>query len=471
MRARGLVALAGFLLLAGAQAAVAKVQAPAQPLPPQGYEVFRGILAFHGIKPLPKNAEAGGNVLIVDFSPEAGRQPGAGAQECEEVLAAGGSALLASDRPFDWGDHLGGGDLRTTGYTARAPSEGAWLGRPGCPLARPLPQSFNLALTKNGFVGDLKGAWPPLAGLGRVAANDSATLVCARKGPHLGDAVAGFPAATADRDTGRRFPAAHALMWAGARDRRLLVAADPSLFSNQMMLAADDDGRPTDNFEFADRLVRWLARDGQIEFCRFREAGWVVEKFDDVPLTPTPPLPDISIDPWNPKLQGELTDLANEALDKIQRDDVINRRLADRLPRILRGAALALAALLAVLLFRKWMRGPAPAGGARVDPLPDAPGRADKLAAYLAAMFAAAGVEVRPGPLPQLERGAPRTLRKDLAILWATASGADRAELTQARWAQLRPRIERARRLYAEGRWQFAGAAPTATTGPRETSP
>src|SRR5207247_4954539 len=82
---------------------------------------------------------------------------------------------------------------------------------------------------------------------------------------------------------------------------RFLALGDPSVFINGMMVA-NDSGGPADNLKFADRVITFLASEGdsvQRKQCIFIQNGALVTKFDDlqsIMRPPPPPIPMPNID-------------------------------------------------------------------------------------------------------------------------------------------------------------------------------
>lgn len=116
-------------------------------------------------------------------------------------------------------------------------------------------------------------------------------------------------------DGNKLFPFAAGKTWRGnrngARDPRLLLLADHSVFINDMMLQKDND-----NFVFAYNCVEWLAQPGPRGRVLLVEEGTMVANFD-VPLKDTD-LPDIPLPPL---------EVVNKLLANLEDENVFNKLL------------------------------------------------------------------------------------------------------------------------------------------------
>lgn len=431
---------------------------------PTGYELFQGLLAYHEVVP----ARGALPAIVVVFNPP--DASGSAAATCRQVLEAGGSVLLAADRPTDWTPYF---PPRTSSAqtTNSAPlnysASRNWARQPRCPLAEgrtPTPRdTIDIALNRAQL-----GEWGLFAGL-TVATNAPATVVVTRPGPYLARRLAEFPPRTIDGNTDRLLPPESLLAVGGSGPGpdgfRVLLMADPSVFSNQMLTAVDGR-RPADNGQFANNVVTWLTADGTRKTCLFVADGNPVTRFDQVKYAAVPEVtpPPIDIDPLDPKLQKSLTDFGNQAVDRLQTNDVPNKQIvgdSDLNGLMFGRAARRLAAAagvfgLVLLATAAWRTRHRPAN--RTPDTPAAPAGVDytgPVTTYLIDLFAAAGRMPTAGRPPRLAGPAAGTLGPDIRILWEVAAGTDARPVTAERWRELRPLIEAVEGGHRAGRWRF----------------
>jgi hypothetical protein len=152
----------------------------------------------------------------------------------------------------------------------------------------------------------------------RIATNRPSHLTRDGDGPLK--AVAWFPEGTYGEKTpdvraaDRQYPFAAA---GQLRRGRALVLGDHSVFINDMILQPDND-----NFFFACNAVNWLTEDGKRAEVFFVEDGTVVTNFN-VALKEPPPLPMPT--------EGQLIDLGNRLIAKVDEQDLPNRFINDRM--------------------------------------------------------------------------------------------------------------------------------------------
>lgn len=514
--------LAVAVALLGAVVLPAIGQSPPDPIPPEvvapdGTEYFRGLFDFVGIRPLDhpdglflepqhdpefgnplENRTAERSILVLMGDPtaqsESIRDP---AGLAKEVLMHGGAVLIAVDgnarqgRPLDLGDFF----PRRTGLTATGervycPNDADCFGAfARCPFARPRSPSL--------FEFPAPVEWRLFENLTRVATYRPTALVLSDPSPYARAEIARFPRGSrVGGGDGQPIDRDRRLAVAGAgttsdRPFRSLVVADPHLFSNFMLTAAnpqDPKAFGTDNLEFAMRTVEWLREPVERKRCLFVENGVVKPRFDEIRYSaPRPGIPPIPIpSPTDPRIQAMITDGINSAIAKAEDANVFNRAITGRpdSPRynsvlVWLGIA-AVTALLGWLLRRAWKarhspdRVVAPKLPTVAKPGKTLPGpfavRERELAAatdlsgpvgeYLREMFRARGLpaDAVGGKMPRVEVNAGRApeLLADLRTLWGVAFPSGPAPLNFARWKELEPMIDAVRRAADRGRWRFA---------------
>src|SRR5205085_3942720 len=82
----------------------------------------------------------------------------------------------------------------------------------------------------------------------------------------------------------------------GAKEGRVLILADHSLFSNALLWQRQGDAE-NHNFEFAEACASWLTESGKRKQVLFIEHGDIVDnfytKFIEEPAPPMPPIEDV----------------------------------------------------------------------------------------------------------------------------------------------------------------------------------
>ncbi len=492
--------LAGLPARSTAQASVGG--RPAVPsVPATGTELFRGLLHLHKIKPatlveLNTPEIEYRNLIVVVLgrsNPTDTRHNYNAAPLVREVLQAGGAVLIAAKEQADLAPFFPAPppDLRVTGERVFGANPSATLDQdPANPFVVPRKQP---KVGLGGFNIDFPGPqWGPFDGVDRVATNSPGILVLGRKSRYVTDELAGYPSfckvgGSAGQQVGPDQLFAVGGSGLGADSFRCLVVADPSVFTNQMLVASTRPADPPQNLEFADRVIRYLRGPNDRTRCLFVEAGEVREKFDVVrfdemirPPLPVPPIPD----PLNPKFQQKLTETLDEGIERLQDRDGPNRALAGnewRFTRTMQTLALAAAVVLGFLLVRRVWTGrhdpdlpPVPTDTGRVagtgppgsmlrrrEEVLQSGNYTDYVREYLRGLFAERGL---PTPTPKPARKLPPVsvsgpdagaIRGHLRILWDVAFGPHPRPVTYTRWKELEPVIDAVRRAAAEGRWRF----------------
>jgi hypothetical protein len=491
---RWLLAAALLTLLPGAASAQLQPEPPTE-IHGDGMELFYGLLVrVHGLKPVTQpdltDPDILGDVVVVSLGSTTGLTNSL--VTAERVTRAGGAALIASDTPVDltlW--------FPTSAFHNTTPGVTGWeLKRATGTRSRYADQPiapFALPLNSDGGRGP---AWDIFRGLRRVAMNRPSCLFLPPDRTGRWVPIAAFPEGC-EWGTGRNAvvhdPDALEYPFAAARTdphqgSRSLVLADPSVFINELMFPIGD-APETDNLKFARRVIDYLqTRDNGEKRTRLAlfVNGSLVSDFrqiDQFLLPPEPPLPaPPPIRKTLLAMQDKLVDAGNQIIDRIQQNDVLNSpfRRGEAFRTLMR-ALLLMAAVWAVwfVLRRVW--------GTRqpVDVPPAVPGGLPESASgpvgvfdrrqrellrrnnvyepardAVREMFTVAGASPDPGSdLPPVEITdavrRPDTLRKALADLWRLAYGPPKA-LTVQQWNVLEPLFLRARRAYADGKWQFA---------------
>ncbi len=460
-----------------------------------GIEVFAGLLHFHGLEPataaeFARVPPAERVLLFADGLDSLNPQYNGLARD---TLAGGGSVLWAVDRNLDLGQVLGDRTRLTISDDVAVPPDGTLClnGDINYPLLiRRPPGAAEQALI------DARLKLPDaasllLTGLTRVAAENPGLITDGPAGGGYSWAVAAELApGTAPRGGPRRRTAAvmAATGGAGAKTHRGLVVASSRVFDNQLLAAVG-----ADNLAFANNVVVWLSAGGTRKACLLVHNGKPVERFDAVsfevppPKPPIPPLPDF----LDPAVQAKLTQLANEALGKLEASNAFNRLATGdaqgeptRLSKFLKKVGVALTALALALALRRLLTSkhapdhtPVPRDPARPAG-PDAAARQREEALhggdygafvgeYLRDWFAACGASAQ-AELPEIRvrPGVPdKPLRADLHTLWgvafaAPATGraarAGRHAVPYSRWKRLEPSIHAAQAAHEAGDWRFA---------------
>jgi hypothetical protein len=484
---------------------------PTQTISYEGNEVFRWLLHRAELKPLTEAEVSRGPlshsnlVVVVLGSPQFGFVGNQSTQGwINTALSNGGAVMVAFDgqaspslQGFPAPMHVQFGPF----HVWPQPREG-FAGRADSPLADPVGEPV-----VRGPEGQVFGGDRPLT---RVATQNPGMIV---RPPNVASALrvlAEYPPGSRLQPGNQlaRQTAVFAVGRSGPHPQtglpyRFLAIADQSAVHNGLMIGHDENG-PTDNLEFADRVVSFLSKEGgqtQRTKCLLIVNGQVVRDYDQLSRLLRPPMPLPKLPPWE-QLEPKLVDFGNQILDRVQENDVPNKLLVGSNPdapgsrvRYLLAGLLVMAALWALvsLVRRVWGArqptdlAPAPPGG-RPPPPPDgAAGVFGRRGKELAArdnlleparaacrdLFDAVGRPPDPGPrLPKVVISdvvrKPDTLRQALRDLWAVAYGRP-APVTAMRWAALAPLVARALAAHRDGKWRFveAEAWPDVSTRPR----
>lgn len=487
---RWLLALAACVTVAGP----AFAQNPGQ-LTLRGGEIFAGVLHFHGLEPCTPAEFArvppGERVIIFVGSLEDGPERGFPLVSLgQQTLRGGGSVLLALQGSFSNDANLRAFFRDGTRFVATGTEAGPWeLDR--CfdndsrqPFAVPrAPNPAALGMMAAG-ISLPDPAMFLAAGLNRIATPGASLLAGPTGGDLSWSVVADLPPAIETRANPRpvrsRFAVASTGAAKGVPSHRVLVMTSPGLFGNRLMYS-----EATDNLAFANNVVRWLSVDGDRKKCLLVDGGRVVPKFDTVLLSPAPPpaIPPIPIpDFLDPTVQSKFTNMVNEALNKMEANNTLNKLLVDAdddraLRKFLIGFATVAAVLALFFVMRKVL------GAKHAPDLTAAPREAGRLASsggpgslarkkeellqlgdygplvrdYLRDWFAGRGGT--PGAELPPVRVAPgadgKTLRASLRILWGIAHRRDAVAMPYSRWRQTEPLIHAVQEADAAGRWRF----------------
>ena len=425
----------------------------AQNLPGDGFEVFAGLLNYHGVKPVEGDSITGNDIVIV-FDPPNNFRARYGERLANRVLNMGGSALLASNQTTDWSLYLPSGTARTSGRHVRAPTRHSWDGDASRPLAAPNPE-----LAELNFLGRRDKIDELFRNRARLAMDRPSEIFVRDPGDWLLGPFAYFPSGS-HYDSGRRLDTRAVVAVGSTQEKgRLLLLADPDILSNDLLTAIDKNNLPADNLPFADALVTWLTADGERNRCHLIVNGELVTKYDTVRFDASPPLPPIplpEIDPLAPRLQRAMTDLANESLAKAEADGGLDKlfkgdRSGQEPPRWLRALAIIGAVVVALILFRRLFAARPPATVPKTPaPPPAAPDLSLAARGYLASLVAEWGHEA-VGPAPRLAGHVARTLTPGFRMVWGVASGTDAAPVTPRRWAELALHAAALRDAFAAG--------------------
>jgi hypothetical protein len=292
-------------------AAPALAQPPAGRLRRDGTEFFRAVLRQAGTRPVSSVAELlespRDKVLIVFGDTEPlDRMIESG--DLRQFLRESGSVLVATDRQTS-AAFLGVTSVQVSGQFVIVGRDNAYRKElTECPIVvdhppggsrhaifSTSPNPSHVATNRPSFVGSF-GA---LSGLDKML--PVAWL------PAMGELrIGSVPGA---------LKAPHALAVANsAKSMHLLVIADHSIFINDMM-SQQDNG----NIAFAYGVVRWLTDDGRRKGVLFIDEGEIRTDFNvslDLPQPRVPPL-------------EALVPLANEAIAKVEKENVINQMLLE----------------------------------------------------------------------------------------------------------------------------------------------
>ena len=489
-----------FATVAAALAATpAAAQKEAPPLPGDGTEVLQFLLDAAKIKPI-KHSELSNvgrhmeDVIVIALGQPRPIFDTMPAQWANNAISSGGAALIATDAAYEI--TLGGPRFGpnpnppktksiVTGQQVTNPNPNAcFLGKETLPFveARERPQV-------------LDPEWELFAGLSRVATNRPSAIQFTGLEGGYRSVLAGFPVGSRVERNGRFHdldPRSEVFALGGSgphpatgQHYRLLALSDPSVFINEMMLPIPG-AEPTDNYEFAWRVVAFLSQEGprRRKQCLFIQNGQVIERFDKLRPLVQPPVPRINL--WDN--QHKIVEFADKVVDRFEEQDVANKVLlgkdeeqrSDRFKAIM-AVVLAMLAIRAAWYLMKRMASvrrppdgpPAAPGGLPLPSKRDRPpgvferrqsellrrnNLSEPVRTAIQEMFAEAGVVPEPGQkMPKVTVSAvvarPDTLREALVELWKIAAR-PRAVSVQ-RWRVLEPLFVRARQAHRDGKWSF----------------
>lgn len=480
-----------------------------RPQPPSadGSEYFRLLLELRKIKPIARvdeltrmsHDELRDVIVIVLGGPRVMYDGVDTMLELGRVLRAGGAVLVASDTPLrlELNSPRRVATAQILGNHIWATQRGTYHRSFACPYVAALPLPGGATEIPERLL---------FANLDRVATNLPSCIGIDSYIPPFRYPLAALPRGSVD-DRANQLTAEFRRNWPFAiggsgpdpvfsnRPYRFLLMADSGVFINQMLI--DPSQTPTDNLEFADRVVEYL-QDPQGQNrrrCLFLENGRPVERFDTAaalllqhrkpPAAPNPLAMLLA-------MQQKMVSLGNEVIASYERNDGVNRMILgsrdperqDRRLRQMIAGMLVLLSMWAVvqLLRRVWRaRAPTDLPPALIVPRPAVPGAGGPAGLFdrrqrellrrnnvyepvrdlIREMFAAAGAPPHPGPkLPPIRVGPevtnPESLRKALADLWAIGYGPPKVVTLQL-WGLMQRLFVRARQAHADGKWQFAG--------------
>jgi len=493
---------------------------PPLPIPRDGTEIFRWLFRNAKITPVTEReypalfgrltgtqpAESLKDVIVVllgDNNRVRHFQPYNLAQI---ATSRGGAALIAADTPVNLSQLFGftnnpGMGVRVVDATVLSHNANDFYrGRADCPYVVPLPPPRRATGPE----------WNLFTDLDHIATNTSGFIqLGSSPGPlEIQSTLAGFPAGSTTKQPGGDKPLDRKQVFAvggsgfperSASGFRCLALADPSVFINVMMVP-DDPQFPTDNLQFANRVVNFLAEEEvptprRRTRCLFIQNGEIVTTFDDLERYLNPPLPLPSIS------QEKIVDWIDQAIDKSEENDSLTKRVLGNTPetqtdrlRKLFWVLVGIGAALAVfyVVNRVWgacqplnIPPPPPAGRpsvaatgpSSVEGVFDRREREllrrnnlyEPVRAVLQEMFSAAGAPASPGRrLPAVEIAdtvrRPGTLQRALVDLWDVAHGPP-AGVTVQRWKVLESLFVRVQQAHADGKWWFRHAGPKSGPG------
>lgn len=457
-------------------------------LPPndEQTQLFRGLFHFHKIEPESlENLDRGydySKLIVVVYGSDP--QSRAVTVAARSALANGGAVLVATDSQLQLSAYFPRpADVSVTGKKVlHTRPSAADQGLPDRPLASP----------------KATGGANPFAAIGRIATIGPSYLEMGSRPAGLGlEPVLEFAGGATVSSGGRfiKYADLFSLPFGfattdGSAASRCAILADQDVFSNQMIYTSGRERDATDNLKFANNLVQWLKGSDRTK-CLFVENGQVVGRFDEfeyaaIPLGPNiPPPPVPNIDIFDRELQQKLADAANQGIDSLQKNDVMNRELLYAfngpgtlyavLAVILTFVAYAIVRRKAIAarmraVFRPIPRDPAMLG-------PDVPvgslehRRLELLRSsdygpvvrqFVRQLFQERGLpsEYTGHTLPQVEIDVrrPKFLREAIHSLWAVVRTT--APIGYGRWKQLEPLLAAVRAAAADDRWRFVPPSP-----------
>ncbi len=506
--------------------------APAPPplvdIPGQGSEIFRWLFHLAKIEPLTV-AEAQDRIRVGSFQDvivvvlgfhRTGVLPDH-LQWVGRAPEAGGAALVAADKQVDFTAtfHSAPGDIAkiTGGSVLGMGKDRDWffMGQPRSPFVE----------SRRPPLGATGPEWELFKGLNRIATSQPSALKVSSRLVEFRSVLAQLPKTCQTTDSGTPFGSrpldpneVFAAGGSGLLPRnpsrlgfRFLALSDPNVFLNGMLVPPDTQ-EPTDNLEFANRVVKFLSEEEvggkrKRTHCLFIHNGQQVTRFDDLqsflrPSPPPIPLPNLD---WN-KLQEKLIDYGNDLIDRVQENDGLNRAALghdpdvqdQRLRAFLKGLLIVLSGwavwfiVSKVWSARRVQNHPPPPPAGRTAPVTENIPRNgvfdrrerellrrnnlfEPVQAVIRDMFAAAGAVPeywdRDGPsMPPIGIsevvGRPGTLRQALADLWKIGYGRP-VVVTVQKWKMLEPLFMRAQQAFVDGKWWFksVGPKPDPTSG------
>ncbi len=490
--------LASMLLLALSVPAVAQpgpaVRAPFIPPKDANFDLFRALLHFYGVEPatpgdLDDLRDRDFSQVIVVVLGASDRVGTRGVEKyTRKAIDKGGAVLIAADADAKLSDYFPDQTSVSAGPRPAPPGrpDNCYAGDPNFPFLFPTPN---------------RDQPPSLVALlndrDRVAMNRPGALFPVKFGPAIQHVVAKAPLDTRGN--------AHYAVLGGVGDRRnpfrSLVLADQDILSNQMLYSSglpDRTGKPTDNWGFANALVKDFLLDPQPRTkCLFVENGAVRTDFDRVELKSIqqmPSMPPIPLpDPLDRRVQAKLAEVIDGGLATLEDRTVADNLLAgppnDPSPRryqtTMTVLATAAGVVLVVLMARRLLTArhrkkfvPAPSdplflgddtalgsfGQRRAELLRGTDFRA-AVAYGVRALFAAQGLPAGYGRrrLPPLEyrgRSDRERLGGDIRDLWDAAARDEAVSLSYAEWKDLEPVLAEVHAAAAADRWRFAPTSP-----------
>ncbi len=469
-------------------------------IPPKdaNFELFRGLLHFYGVEPVSVDDLVAmrdrdfARVIVVVLGGSDRRGAGGFDRYTKRAILNGGAVLIATDR-----------EANLTGYFPRSPN-GAAVAVTGDEVVPALERdcyagraAFPLLLMTTPDDGGDDPLVGLFAGRPRIAANRPSAI--ARDGFH-----AYLPREVAFTPRAFNNPRGSLVAVGGVGDRRnpyrALALADPDVLSNQMLYSSglpDESGRGTDNWVFANDLVKNFLRDPNgRDKCLFVENGQVIDTFNDVELKSVqqmPPIPPIPLpNPLDRRVQAKMAELIDDGVatleDRTIADNLLTgppnapspRRYQTTLMVMATAAGVVLVALMARRLLAARQRKnyvPAPSdplflgddtalgsfGQRRAELLRGTDFRGP-VAHRIRSLFAARGLPAGYAGrrLPSVEyrgRGDRERLGGDLRDLWDVARD-EGVPLPYSEWKDLEPVLAEVHAAAAADRWRFA---PTST--------
>ena len=466
-------------------------------IPPKDdrFELFRGLLHFHGVQPVtPQELDdlrdrEYSSVIVVVMGGAADRDTRGVEKYTQKALKHGGAVLIATDQNADLSAYYPDrSDVKVVSDTPPPQrASDCYAGQPDLPFAQPAPD--------RGRTPDPLAAL--LAGRPRVTMNRPGHFSATAVPNALQYGVARTPVDQNDR----AYFTAIGNVGARGNPFRSLALSDPDILSNQMLYSSgipDRNGFKTDNWTFANTLVSDFLRapTGRTR-CLFVEKGEVVTRFDEVELKSVqqmPPLPDLPLpNPLDRRVQAKLAELIDGGVVHLEDRTAVGNLLAgppnDPSARRYQIVTTILAALAGLLLVGFMVRRlfaarhtkkfvPAPTdplflgdavalgsfGQRRAELLRGTDFRAP-FAHRVRAVFAARGLPAGYGarrlpPVTYRGRGDRERLGRDIRDLWDAAARDESVPLSYVEWKDLEPVLADVHAAAAADRWRFAPSSP-----------